>query len=240
MPRPHLLALLSLLPALALLTACGGGHKDEEIDGVVVPDIEFARFALGVKHVNMHLVPGNNWDYESTTAAGLERTRVEVLLDERTFPEVAATTVETSVMLADVPLRDSTDWFAEDNTGAVWQFGKDACDYQNGECVSNAGSWEWSGGDARPGIVLPANPEVGKTPHYQVYWKDHVEDVGEVIAVGESVSVPGGDFKNCVKIRQTSNLDSTIEQIKYYCPIVGLTLIEDGDVRVELMHFGGV
>jgi hypothetical protein len=232
------LNILLLSAPLVLLSSCG--HSDERIDGVVLPDVEFARFLMGVKHTHLHLVAGNTWVYEAVTAAGTERTTVEVLVDERAFPEVNAVTVQSSVTLGDELVRDSTDWYAQDNTGDVWQFGKDTCRYEGGECASTEGSWEWTGGDARPGIVLPGNPEAGGEPYYQVYYKGEVEDVGEVIAVGESVTVPGGSFEDCVKIRQTSKLDPAREQMKYYCPIVGVALIEEGDVRIELMDFGGV
>lgn len=229
---------LLLFAPLLLLPSCG--HRDEVIDGVVLPDVEFARFLLGVKHTHMHLVAGNTWVYEAVTPAGTERTTVEVLVEEREFPEVDATTVQSSVMLGDTLVRESTEWYAQSNTGAVWQFGRDTCRHEAGECVDTEGSWEWTGGDARPGIVLPANPDPGGEPYYQVYYKGEVEDVGEVVAVGESVTVPAGSYKDCVKIRQTSKLDPGVELFKWYCPIVGVALVEDGGVRIELTSFQGV
>jgi hypothetical protein len=232
------LNVLMLSAPLLLLPSCG--HQDEVIDGVVLPDVEFARFLMGVKHTHMHLVEGNTWVYEAVTAAGTERTTASVLVEERAFPEVDAVTVQTSVTLGDQLVRDSTDWYAQDNTGGVWQFGKATCRYEGGECVSTEGSWEWTGGDARPGIVLPGDPEPGGEQYYQVFYKGEVEDVGEVVAVGEPVTVPAGSFTDCVKIRQTSKLDPGLEQMKYYCPIVGVALIEDGGVRIELISFQGV
>lgn len=239
MTRLHGLLLPSLLAApLVLLSGCG--HRDERIDGVVLPDVEFARFAMGVRHSHLHLEPGNTWVYEAVTDAGTERTGVEVLVEERAFPEVDAVTVRSDTTLGGEPIRGSTGWYAQDSTGDVWQFGKEACQHENGQCTITEGSWEWTGGDARPGIVLPASPEPGGEPYYEVYYEDHVEDVAEVLALGESVTVPAGSFEDCVKIRQTSKLDPGLERVKYWCPVVGVALVEDGDVRMELMDFDGI
>jgi hypothetical protein len=230
---------LFLCAPLCLLPSCG--HQDEVINGVRLPDIEFARFLLSVLHTHMHLEPGNTWVYEAVTPAGTERTTVVVLDEERAFQGVPnATTVQSSVMIGDVLVRDGKDWYAQDNTGAVWHLGKDTCEYEAGECASTDGSWEWSGEDARPGIVLPAGPTVGAEPVYQVYYKGMIEDVGEVIAVGESLTVPAGTFNDCVTILETSKLDPAVQRKKHYCPIVGVALVEDGDVRIELMDFDGV
>ncbi len=226
---------------LCLLVGCGE-HKDEVIDGVVLPDIEFARFLLGVKHTHMHLEPGNTWEYDAVTPAGAEHTSAEVLVERRDFegPHVEAMALKSSVTLADKPIRESTAWFGQDNTGAVWQFGKDECAYEGATCEPTARSWVWSGGDARPGIVLLADPQVDGQPFFEAYFKGQIEDVAEVVSLGETVTVPGGTFEGCVKVHQTSKLDSSVNRAVHYCPIVGIALVEDGDVKVELTHFGGV
>ncbi|WP_437852219.1 hypothetical protein [Sorangium sp. So ce363] len=64
MARPTILLLSA---PLLLLSSCG--HSDEVIDGVVLPDVEFAGFLLGVKHTHLHLVPGKRVRKTSPIAA---------------------------------------------------------------------------------------------------------------------------------------------------------------------------
>lgn len=228
--------------SLFLAAGCGGQKKDEVIDGVVLPNIEAVGWGMGVKHTHMHLVPGNTYEWQRETGAGTEITSSEVLAEGRPFPEVEATAVKTTVTLGGAKVRESTDWFAQDSNGAVWQFGKDECEYQGSSCVKTDRSWEWSGGDARPGFVLPAGLEAGGRPYYQVFWDGKIEDVGLVVSTGEEITVPaqGFSYKECVKIQQTSKLDASVNLLNHYCPIVGLTLQEDGNEKMELTHFQGI
>lgn len=228
-------------PFCFFLAGCGD-PKDEVIDGVTLPDIEKAGFSLQVTHTHMHMVTGNTWEYDAVTPAGTEHTTVEIPADRRAFskPNVEATAVVRAVTLGGAKVRESTTWLGMDSTGSVWQFGKDECVYEGATCTATADSWEWAHGDARPGIVLPGGPDSDPGPYYEVYYKDHVEDVAEVLSVGEAVTVPGGSFGDCVKMQHTSKLDASVNRVIYYCPIVGIALIEEDGVKTELTHFGGV
>lgn len=228
-----------LLLAPLWLVACGG-PADERINGVLLPDIESAHFLMGVRHTHMHLEPKNTWTYERQTAAGVEITAAEVLEEQRSFPGVDAMTVKTTVKLGDATLRESTDWFAQDNDGAVWQLGREECQYEGASCVDTGLSWDWGGGDERPGIVLPARPDPAAGPFYLAFHDDVIEDVGEVVSTSEIVSVPDAEYNDCVQIHRTSKLDEGVSFMKYYCQIVGLTLIVDGGEKTELTQFSGI
>ena len=74
----------------------------------------------------------------------------------------------------------------------------------------------------------------------QEYYPGEAEDLAEVVATGETVSVPAGDFTGCVKTKDRSALDLEYVAFKYYCPNVGLVLEEEDGERVELIAYEGL
>lgn len=115
--------------------------------------------------------------------------------------------VHDTVTIEGVLLEDTYDWYAQSKDGAVWYFGETTRESKSGGCVSTAGSWEAGVKGAQPGIIMPANPRPG-APYKQEFFAGEAEDVGQVVAVGEAVTVPHGSFKVCVKIKEWSMLES--------------------------------
>jgi hypothetical protein len=128
------------------------------------------------------------------------------------------------------------DWYAQDSDGNVWYLGEDTCEYEDGACVSTEGSWEWGRDGALPGVAMWADPKVDGQPYYQEFYPGEAEDVGEVVEVGLSVTVPAGTFDDCVKTHDTSTLDATLDEQKTFCRGVGNVLVEEGDVTEELVE----
>ena len=50
------------------------------------------------------------------------------------------------------------------------------------------------------------------------------EDVGQVIGLHKSVSVPARDYEDCVETLDSSRLAPGDRELKFYCPGVGLVL----------------
>jgi len=132
---------------------------------------------------------------------------------------------------------DTFYWYAQDAEGNVWYLGEETCEYENDECVNTEGSWEWGTDGALPGIIMPADPTVDGQPYYQEWFPGHAEDVGEVVETGVSVTVAAGDFTDCIRTHDTSTLDTTLDEHKTFCPGVGNVLVEEPDVREELVEF---
>jgi len=90
---------------------------------------------------------------------------------------------------------------------------------------------------AKPGIIMPAVPIVGQ-PFRQEYAACEAEDMGEVVATNQPVTVPAGSFTGCLQTLDTSLLDPDLQEHKFYCPGVGLALIVDlgSGVREELIQ----
>jgi len=108
----------------------------------------------------------------------------------------------------------------------------------DGKIINYAGSWESGKDGTKPGIIMKANPKVGET-YRQEYYEGVAEDMAQVISLQESVSVPFGNFENCLKTRDWNPLEKGSEENKYYCEeVAGLVLevnTEDGE-KAELIN----
>lgn len=217
-----IITLLFLSPFLMI--SCGGSSSGSSDTAVTLPDVSAATFGATDEIDNPYLpLPvGASWVYEVTTAAGLERIDVSVTNDTRQIQGVTAVVVRDTVTVDGEIKEDTFDWYAQDSEGNVWYLGEDTCVYENGECVDTEGSWEWGVDGALPGIAMPADPTANGETYYQEYYLGHAEDVGEVVAVNESVTVAAGTFTDCIKTHDTSTLELDVSEFKFYCRGVGV------------------
>ena len=84
---------------------------------------------------------------------------------------------------------------------------------------------------AQPGIVMPAHPKVGDR-YRQQYLANVAEDIGQVSALEQTVTVPSGTYTGCVRTREWSMLDSCTSK-KWYAKGVGLVRDESTDGEVS-------
>jgi hypothetical protein len=115
--------------------------------------------------------------------------------------------------------------------------GEQTAEYENGKVSSRAGSWEAGKDGAMPGIMLPAQPQDGQK-YRQEYKKGEAEDNGEVIATDALVQVTTGRYKSSIVTMDTSNVEKTAVEYKFYAPAVGPLLALDvsgGASREELV-----
>jgi hypothetical protein len=182
---------------------------------------------------------GARWQYEAETEDGLERIEIEVLAETREVWATTARVVRDTVYLDGEMIEDTHDWYAQDGAGNVWYLGEDTHEYEDGMEVCACGAWESGYDGALPGVVMLGVPKAGAA-YRQEYYAGEAEDFAEVISVNETVDVAAGRFTGCLKTRDRSVLDPEIDEFKYYCPAVGNVLVEEGNVRVELVTFSGL
>jgi hypothetical protein len=218
--------------SVATTTGDDGGGTEP-----VLPSVEGVTFVDAVDNPYFPLPVGARWVIEARTDEGLERIEVEVTADTREIQGVTATVVRDTVTVEGEIVEDTYDWFAQDEAGNVWYLGEDTCEFEDGVCVAMTGAWEWGVDGALPGIIMPANPAVDGRPYYQEFYEGQAEDVGEVVEVGVSVSVPAGTFDDCIVTRDTTPLEPDVQERKTYCAGVGNVLIEDGEVSEELIEY---
>jgi len=215
------------------------GTERTELQTVTVdtsPDIDPENFVDTVDNPYFPLTPGTRYTYIAETEDGTETTETFVSYDTKEILGVTCIVVEDRVYLDDELIEETFDWYAQDVDGNVWYMGEDSAEYEDGEIVSTAGSWEAGVDGAQPGIIMKAEPRVGDS-YRQEYYAGEAEDMGAVVALDQSVSVPYGDFDDCLQTLDWSALDLDVMEYKYYTPGVGLVLetLEDGSEPVQLV-----
>jgi hypothetical protein len=121
----------------------------------------------------------------------------------------------------------SRNWFARCvETSDIYYFGEDVDDYEDGEIVSHDGEWIAGENDALPGIIMPGTFLLG-AKYYQEIAPGVAMDRGRNVDMGLEVSTPAGTFTDCVAVIDSSFLDPEAEDLKIYCPDVGIVIDED-------------
>lgn len=231
----------------ASLSACGGdddgggaGNPAPYEEGADYdPDVDPAALSDEVTNDLFPLPVGASWVYEAETDEGLERIEVSVNGDTEEVWGATTRVVRDTVWIAGEMVEDTWDWFAQDPDGHVWYMGEDTAEYEDGEIINHEGAWESGVGGALPGVNMLADPQVGDE-YRQEYLAGEAEDYAVVLSIDEEVTVEAGTFTGCLKTRDLSAADPTLDEFKYYCPGVGNVLVEEGDVRVELIEYDGL
>jgi hypothetical protein len=176
------------------------------------------------------LPPGTTQVFNTQTAAGLEVDSVTVLANTKMVNGFAATEVHDHVHLAGSLTEDTYDWFAQDSAGNVWYLGEDTKQYENGVLVGTEGTWQWGVHGALPGIIVWGDTTgmIGKL-YRQEFDEGNAQDVGKLVALNQTVTVPFGTFTGCIKTEEWSTLESGPHDHKVYCPQIGTALELGGD-----------
>ena len=136
-------------------------------------------------------------------------------------------------------VEDTYDWYAQDADGNVWYLGEDSKEYENGEVVSTAGSWETGVDGAQPGIIMYRDPAAHLgVPYRQEFYPGEAEDVAEIIETGATITIGDRVYSGVVVISEWNPLHSGVVENKYFAPGVGVVLeevVEGGSGRVELV-----
>jgi hypothetical protein len=189
-----------------------------------MPDVPRRQnFVSVVDNPYLPWIPGTRWVFEGVSDGQHERNVVEVTDRTKVVMGVATTVVHDQVFSNGELAEDTFDRYAQDSAGNVWYFGEDTAEYEHGEVTSRKGSWEAGVDGALPGIVMLANPEVGERYH-QEFLEGEAEDVGKVIALGESLRLPSGSFDRVVVTQDTTPLEPQILEHKFYAPGIGLLM----------------
>ncbi len=168
------------------------------------------------------LVPGTTYVYEGEDEDGVVVSVEEIFTaDTKIIMGVTCVVVNAKEYEDGELVEDTFDWYAQDNQGNVWYFGEDSREIEDGVVVSTAGSWEAGVDGALPGIIMFAEPLVGVW-YRQEYYEDEAEDVGQVLSLNATVTVPYGTFTNCLQTAEWNLLEPGILEHKFYAPGVGL------------------
>jgi len=115
----------------------------------------------------------------------------------------------------------------------VYYFGEEVDIYKDGKIVDHEGAWESGKSGARFGLMIPGQVVRGAR-YYQEVAPGVAMDRAEIVGLDEAFKTPAGEFKNCLKVKETTPLEPLARESKVYAPGVGL--IKDGSLR--LIEYG--
>ena len=121
--------------------------------------------------------------------------------------------------------------------GRIAYSDEDTKEYEEGKVATTAGSWEAGVDGALPGVIVPAEPEVGMT-YRQEYYAGEAEDAAAVLSLEERAQVPYGSFREALLTKDFTPLDPDVLEYKLYARGVGPVLVlgvSGGSGREELV-----
>jgi hypothetical protein len=187
---------------------------------------------LGIKGANpfFNLTPGYQLSYKD----GSDDDTVTVLNETKTIDGVETRVVEDRETKNGKLVELTRDYYAIDSaTNDVYYFGEDVDNYQNGKAAGHQGSWLSGVKGAKFGLMMPGQPKVG-----QKAYQEQAPGVGmdrfEIVSDREVVTTPAGRFEKCLHLVETSPLEKTMKDHKWYAAGVGA--VKDGTML--LVRYG--
>ncbi len=135
-------------------------------------------------------------------------------------------------------IEDTDDYYAMHVDGSVWYFGEIAQNFEDGFLTDIEGSFIAGEDDAKPGIIMLADPQPGDA-YRQEFLLDDAEDVGQVLSLTGDESTEVADCEGaCLVIKDLNPLEPDADEDKYYKAGIGVILEVDNedDERVELVE----
>jgi hypothetical protein len=231
--------------ALVVLFGCNDSNSPTAIQPAGRTDnneynlvINPSDFVAVINNPFFTLVPGSLFTYQGVTDEGIEKNIVIVTHEKKNILGVIATVVWDRVWSNNELIEETYDWYAQDKEGNVWYLGEDSKEYEKGKVATSKGSWEAGVDRAKPGIIMKGDPQIGDS-YRQEYLKGEAEDMADVVALSESVTVPFGRFAECLKTREWSKVEPSANEYKYYCAEVGGLVLQENienGAKVELIN----
>ena len=235
--------MLAVVAAMAT-TGCGSGGSGSNTVDAALPqggdpvDLDPADFTTEIDNPYWPMEPGSRWVYEEVEAG--EQLRVDVSVTDRTrvVDGIEAVVVHDVVTEAGTGerLEVTDDWYAQDSEGNVWYLGEETAEYENGEPVTTAGSFEAGKDGAEAGVILPADPEPGMS-YREEYYAGEAEDQATVLSLGEQATVPAGRYTEALMTSNVNPLEPEVQEYKFYARGVGpvLALHSSPDIGHEAL-----
>ena len=216
--RAPLRALLVLVVAWVVVTPI---RRVGTVPSAYAPSIDAAAFAHPIENRWWPLRPGTVRVYTGIKEGKAARDVVTVTTDTERILGIDAVVVR-DLLFADGRLVERTrDYYAADNSGAVWYLGEDTAELdRRGRVLSREGTWRAGRAGAQPGVVMEPSPVVGKAIR-QEYLRGHAEDWYRVVTISHGVRVPQGVYPDALATAEWTPLEPGVLDRKEYAPGVG-------------------
>ena len=191
-------------------------------------DIEKRTFSTTGRNPFFILEPG----YQLTLKKNTDKVVITVLKDTKVVDGIKTRVVEEREWEDGELVEVSRNFFAVcDQTNDVFYFGEEVDDYEDGEIVGHGGAWQAGQKGAAAGIIMPGTFLLGSR-YYQEIAEGIAMDRAENTAMGLTISTPAGRLENCVKVVETSPMESG-QSVKLYAPGIGI-VDDDGFQLVDI------
>jgi hypothetical protein len=222
----------------ALVAGCGGTMRKSSTGASGVP--KATSFTARVDNPWFPLKPGTTYIYRGVKDGKPSRDVVEVTSETKTIRGAPCVVVADRLYLAGRLAERTTDWYTQDEHGNVWYYGEDTAELDpEGRVTSTEGSWQAGRDGAKPGIFMPAHPEVGDA-YRQEFYKGHAEDHFQILSLRTSIKVPYVSSTRAMLTKETTPLEPGVVDHKYYVRGIGTVLeqsVKGGAERNALVDF---
>lgn len=198
------------------------------VDGLVIPtpSPSVSDFTAEVDNPWFPLLPGSRWRYRLLGATSEGATVLASVVGGSEIAEVDTVGLRTLTTSAGGTVTEVIDYYAQDQAGNVWWFGRDGV---------------WSAGEpgARAGLVMAARPRLGDG-YRQASAPGFTESRAQVLLVGQRFTTSRTTYDGVVAIASEDDLRPTARYVSYYAPGVGLIRREVRDTvtgTIELEEF---
>lgn len=131
----------------------------------------------------------------------------------------------------------SRNYFAiSKKTNAVYYFGEEVDIYKDGRIAGHEGAWLSGEKGARFGLMMPGQAHAGER-YYQEVAPGVAMDRAAIVSAAETMKTPAGEFKDCLKVEETTPMEPDNKEYKYYAP--GIGLVRDGGLLLTKHGFPG-
>lgn len=230
----HKVFLISSLIALAVITCLTAprAHGQKANDDAWTKEFAVNKSELSTAGRNPYFIlePGYQLVYER----GKERLVITVLDETKLVEGVETRVVEERETRDGKLVEVSRNYFAiSKGSNDVYYFGEDVDIYRNGKVVSHDSAWLAGVQGAKFGLFMPGTIAL-KARYYQEIAPGVALDRVEALSLSETVKTPAGEFRNCLKLEETTPLEPGVKDYKYFA--AGIGMVQDG--ALKLVKYG--
>jgi hypothetical protein len=200
--------------------ASASASKLAPTHGTYSPSIDPANFVATIDNRYWPLKPGTGFHYKGLRGR-IPQTDDELVTHQtKQILGVRCTVVRDTVSEHGSPIERTFDWYAQDKQGNVWYMGEESLELKHGHFVTASDSWQAGVNGAKPGIIMPGNPQPGNSYRQEYYPPGQALDQARVLGHRGTVKVPYGTFKRSLVTSEFSPLEPQTEE-KYYVAGLG-------------------
>jgi len=229
-PRRPCVITAALCYALAACQDSSGPDPFKPTIDIAICDPSAGPFSASITNPYFPAAVGNQWVLEGTEDGKAVVLRITALDSVEDIAGVSTRVLEERETHDGALVEVSRNFLAQAPDGSVCYYGEDVDIYQGGVITGHESQWRAGVGGALPGILMPALPAVGQAFEQEVA-PGVAQDRVEIVAAGETVTVPFGSFSNTIRFRETTPLEPGASSTKVFAQSLGP--IVDDAVRLS-------